>query len=228
MLRLWVLRGIGRLYLWATHRLYNEFAPLYDLASWLVSAGHWGEWRRLALDYVAGPRVLEVGFGTGELLAELARRRLGICGLELSPAMQQVTARKLRRHGLSTPRLRGRVQTLPFGDGCFDTIVSTFPAEYIVDPDALKEMRRVLREPRGPDDPGGRLVIVGLAVYRSGAPLPARFRVRPEDSGLEPFCEQLNSAGLACHLISRFSGPARVPVVVAERRPHLHLGAVQV
>jgi ubiquinone/menaquinone biosynthesis C-methylase UbiE len=219
MLRASVLRGISRLYLWAAHRLYNEFAPLYDLASWLVSTGHWGGWRRFALDYVTGPRVLEVGFGTGELLAQMAGDGVSIYGIELSRAMQRVTARKLDRLGLSAPRLLGRAQGLPFGDGCFDTIVSTFPAEYIVDPDALKEMRRVLRGPGGPDDPGGRLVIVGLAVYRAGAPIPARFWVRPEDPVLETFCEQLNAMGLACHLISRFAGATRVPVIVAERRP---------
>jgi ubiquinone/menaquinone biosynthesis C-methylase UbiE len=103
-----VLPWFGRLYLWATHRLYNEFAPLYDLASWLVSAGRWGEWRRIALDYVVGPRVLEVGFGTGELLAELAQRRVTVSGLELSRAMQKVTARKLRRVGFRRLACVGR------------------------------------------------------------------------------------------------------------------------
>jgi ubiquinone/menaquinone biosynthesis C-methylase UbiE len=213
-----VPRWIGRLYLWATHRLYNEFAPLYDLAAWLVSGGNWAKWRRIALDYVEGVRVLEVGFGTGELLAKLAQHRADVCGLELSRAMQQATARKLRRRGLAAPRVRGTVLTLPFRDGCFDTILSTLPAEYIVDPDALREMRRVLRRPGGPDDPGGRLVIAGLAVYRTGTRLPIRFWVRSGDPGLEQFCQQLSAAGLASYLLSRFVGAARVPVIVAERR----------
>jgi ubiquinone/menaquinone biosynthesis C-methylase UbiE len=212
-----VPRWIGRLYLWATHRLYNEFAPLYDLAAWLVSAGHWAEWRRLALEYVAGKRVLEVGFGTGELLTELAQRGVSVYGLELSWAMHGVTARKLRRRGLSPPRLRGRVQALPFVDGCMDTIVSTFPAEYILDSDALGEMQRVLRRPHGPDDPGGRLVIVGMAVYRVGVRLPIRFWIRSRDPGMERFCEQLSAAGLTPHLISRFADKTRVLVILAER-----------
>jgi ubiquinone/menaquinone biosynthesis C-methylase UbiE len=212
-----VPRWIGRLYLWATYRLYNEFAPLYDLAAWLVSAGRWGEWRRLALDYVSGPVVLEVGFGTGALLAELAQRGIRAIGLEISPAMQKVTARKLRRLGISAPRLRGAVQSLPFADGCMDTIVSTFPAEYILDSDALGEMQRVLRRPHGPDDPGGRLVIVGMAVYRVGVRLPIRFWIRSRDPGMERFCEQLSAAGLTPHLISRFADKTRVLVILAER-----------
>jgi SAM-dependent methyltransferase len=218
MLRQSLLRRFSRLYLWATHRLYNEFAPLYDLAAWLVSAGQWGAWRRLALDYVAGPRILEVGFGTGELLAELAQRGISTIGLELSPAMQRVTAHKLRRRGLSAPRLLGAVQSLPFADGCMDTVLSTFPAEYIADPQALGEMQRVLRRPRDPSDPGGRLVIVGLAVYRAGAPLPVPFRIGSTDAGLDRFCERLSAAGLGCALISRFSGGVRVPVLIAERK----------
>ena len=35
-----MLNWIGRLYLWACHRLYNEFAWAYDWVSWLVSLGH--------------------------------------------------------------------------------------------------------------------------------------------------------------------------------------------
>ncbi|MCS6844103.1 MAG: hypothetical protein NZ528_07260, partial [Caldilineales bacterium] len=55
----------ARLYLWATQRLYNEFAWAYDAVAWLVSGGRWDRWRRLALDYVVGQPILEVGFGTG-------------------------------------------------------------------------------------------------------------------------------------------------------------------
>jgi len=82
---------------WATYRLYHEFAWAYDVVSWLVSLGHWAGWRRIALDHVIGRRVLEVGFGTGELLIEMACRDLHVYGLECSPAMQRVTARKMVR-----------------------------------------------------------------------------------------------------------------------------------
>ena len=56
----------------------------------------------------------------------------------------------------STGRMRvcrARAQALPFPDSCFDSVVSTFPSEYIIEGRTLAEVRRVLRA-------GGRLVIV--------------------------------------------------------------------
>jgi len=219
MTRRGIRRWTARLYLWATHRLYSELAFLYDLASWLVSAGHWAEWRRISLDYIEGARVLEVGFGTGELLAELAAHPMHACGLEPSWAMQRVTARKLRRRRIALPRICGRVQALPVADGCFDTIISTFPSDYIVDMDALRDIRRALRSPAGADDRGGRLVIVGLAVYRVGDPVPRPFVVEKSDLGMERFCDRLSTAGLAARSLSRYQGANRVPVILAERWP---------
>ncbi|HEX2993689.1 MAG TPA: class I SAM-dependent methyltransferase, partial [Anaerolineales bacterium] len=48
---------------------------------------------------------------------------------------------------------RGLAQHLPFPDETFDTVVATFPAEYIFDPETLIETRRVLV-------PGGKFVIL--------------------------------------------------------------------
>jgi ubiquinone/menaquinone biosynthesis C-methylase UbiE len=142
-------------YRWAANRLYNEFAWVYDAVSWLVSLGHWAGWRKAALAHVCGERVLEVGFGTGDLLVEMAARGWDVCGLDLSPAMHRITARKLRRRGLDAPRVRGYTQALPFPDGSFDTLIATFPAEYIVAPETLREAARVLAV-------DGRFVIGGL------------------------------------------------------------------
>ena len=144
-----------RIFLWVTRRLYNEFAWAYDLASWIVSLGQWSRWRRAALDHVRGERVLEIGFGTGELLAEMAMRGWRVCGLDPSPAMQRVAARKLRRRRARAPRLRGRAEALPFLEGTFDTVVSTFPAECILSRKTFEEAARLLA-------PGGRFVIAGV------------------------------------------------------------------
>ena len=65
-------RAWRALYGWATHRLYNEFAWTYDAVSWSVSRGRWDDWRKEALAHVQGTHVLEIGFGTGVLLLEIA------------------------------------------------------------------------------------------------------------------------------------------------------------
>ena len=212
---------LGRLYIWATYRLYYEFAWAYDLASWIVSLGRWSGWRLSALDYVAGPHVLEIGFGTGELLLEMGARGLTPVGLDLSPAMHRITARKLSRRVLGVPLVRGITQAMPFPEATFDAIVSTFPAGYILDPATLYEAARVLSPPdvaagRG----GGRLVVVGLTVavdlptWRSAM----RFLFGGEgEAALDRFTALAQAAGLQVAVLKREGGRFRVPVIVAER-----------
>lgn len=216
-----IARWARKLYRWACQRLYSELAWLYDPVSWLVSAGRWASWRRLALPYVTGPCVLEVGFGTGELLLEMANRPWYVCGLEPSPAMQRIAARKMRRRGLRANRVRGRVQRLPFVGGSFDTIISTFPSEYILDPVALHELARLLRSPAPADaHSGGRLVIVGLQVYRILSPGSAESPGEPPER--EPFArfqQAAWAAGLTATIHVHHSPPLGVPVIVAERGP---------
>jgi ubiquinone/menaquinone biosynthesis C-methylase UbiE len=51
-------------------------------------------------------------------------------------------------------------QHLPFAGESFDTIVSTFPTEYIFDPRTLAEAKRCLSD-------GGRLVVLPVALPRN-------------------------------------------------------------
>jgi ubiquinone/menaquinone biosynthesis C-methylase UbiE len=209
------------LYRWACRRLYNELAWIYDPVSWLVSLGMWSAWRQAALDYVAGPRVLEVGFGTGELLLSLARRELDLFGLEISPAMQRIAAAKLDRHRVRAARIQGAVQWMPFPTGFFDCIVSTFPAEFILDPAAHRECARLLRSPDlATGQPGGRLVVVGMLLDVDHAALRAVLRLLYGGSLEEyrdQFAEMAADAGLDVVLHSPGDGPVRVTVMVAEK-----------
>ncbi len=211
----------GRAYLWACRRLYNEFAWSYDAASWLVSAGRWAKWRRLALDYVQGSRVLEIGFGTGELLLEMGRRGLTGFGLELSPAMQRITADKLRRQHAEARRVRGLAQRLPFADASFDSLVSTFPAEYIGDPASLRECVRVLRGPEPGRASGGHFVVVGLSVIVKNPwlrRLTPIFYGAPDESQYRRWTEAMRHAGLRAQVVDRDCGGVRLPVLLAEKR----------
>jgi ubiquinone/menaquinone biosynthesis C-methylase UbiE len=225
------------LYLWACERLYHEFAGGYDVISRLVSAGAWSAWRRSVLPHIKGARLLEIGFGTGELLAELAEvqetRRVqtnlqapgelrpssaaacgwaGVTGLELSPEMHVVAARHLANGGLFVPRVQAPAGAMPFRDASFDTVVSTFPAPYILDPVTLAECARVLQ-------PGGRLVVAGLWVRlhdeRLRRALPV-FYADPPAAYYEEITRRVEHAGFHATWHHEPTGWAEVPVLIGE------------
>ncbi|MDX1662243.1 MAG: class I SAM-dependent methyltransferase [Candidatus Promineifilaceae bacterium] len=133
--------------------LYNEMAWSYDLVSWVVSLGEWRAWQRAALPFVAGERVLEIAHGPGHMLLALARSGYHVVGLDLSPHMGRQARRRLSRAGFSLRLVRGTAQALPFAGGSFDTVVSTFPTAFILEPATIAAVYRVLQ-------PGGRLVVV--------------------------------------------------------------------
>ena len=139
---------------------------LYWLASTIPFAGQWRTWQRLVLPRIAGTDVLEVGCGIGTLLADMMAAGYTCTAVERSPQMIAATRAELRRRGFRDARdivRQGSAQRLPFAGASFDTVVSTFPTEYIYDPAALAEIARVLR-------PGGRLVVVlGAALLPTNA-----------------------------------------------------------
>jgi SAM-dependent methyltransferase len=129
---------------------------LYWLASTVPFAGQWRAWQRLVLPRLAGHDVLEVGCGIGTLLADMVAAGYGCTAIDRSPQMVAAARARLRRHHIPPGRAtvqQADVRTLPFADTAFDSVVSTFPTDYIADPRALEEIARVLR-------PGGRFVVV--------------------------------------------------------------------
>lgn len=204
----------GQIYIWACERLYHEFAWSYDAVSVLVSAGEWDVWRAAALAHVKPGPVLELGFGTGALLAQMAQRGLHVTGLELSPQMHAQAARRLSAQGATAPRVRATAGAMPFASAAFATVISTFPSPYIFAHETLVETNRVLA-------PGGRLVIVGLWVrptdmIRSRIPL---FFGGPPQPLLEELAHRCAVAGLAASWHEEIIGYARVGLVLAEKPP---------
>lgn len=139
------------------HWLYHPLAWAYDFIAAVVSIGRWNEWIMTVLPLIEGTRVLELGHGPGHLQRRLLD--LGRCavGVDESPQMSRLAARRLRQAGREQINLtRARAQSLPFPADAFDTVVSTFPAEYIFDARTLSEANRVLHN-------GGRLIVLPVA-----------------------------------------------------------------
>lgn len=203
---------VSRLYTFLYRQLYTHLAWAYDGVSWLVSLGRWDGWRQTALDFVVGMDVLEVGFGTGELLSEMGRRQITVSGLEASAAMHGITARKLSRRGQDVRRVQGLVQSLPFGDASFDTIVSTFPAEFATDPATYREFERVLR-------PGGRLVMVDVALFTDNRLIRMLYNLAfpPKPVAAARFQQRLDNSGLRISRRVIGQGAVRVVVTTGEK-----------
>jgi ubiquinone/menaquinone biosynthesis C-methylase UbiE len=197
-------------------RLYNEFAWTYDLVAWAVSLGQWKAWGRTVLRHLQGQRVLELAHGPGHLLMAMAERGVAPVGLDLSQTMGRLAQRRLQKTGRSVPLVRARAQALPFCDGCFDTIVATFPTEFIVDPATLQGTARVLQ-------PGGRLVVVAWARLSERDPL-SRFvgwlyRITGQGQPLPGAGEAaVVQAGLAPRTVWERVGRSQVSLVVADRQ----------
>jgi ubiquinone/menaquinone biosynthesis C-methylase UbiE len=143
-----------RLRKWLFETLYkNKY--LYRFASTVPFAGQWRVWQRLVLSRLHGRDVLELGCGLGDLLADLSEAGYVCIAIDHSPQMVEAARETLQRRRLHKKAtvIQGSTQHLPFSNGSFDTVVSTFPSEYIYDPDTIAEVERVLR-------PGGRLIVV--------------------------------------------------------------------
>ncbi|NWG34739.1 MAG: class I SAM-dependent methyltransferase [Chloroflexi bacterium] len=146
--------------------LYHPFAFAYDLVAATVSLGHWQEWILEVVPFIAGTRTLEIGHGPGHLHRFLLRRGLTAVAMDESAPMTrlarhtvlQADAKTSIRHTLNITR--GLAQALPFRNGSFETILATFPAEYITDPRTLSEVRRCLSD-------GGRFVVLPAALPRN-------------------------------------------------------------
>lgn len=138
--------------------LYHPFAFTYDLVAWVVSFGKWKNWVYSVLPLIEGADILELGHGPGHLQRLLLERGLSPVAIDESTQMGQLAKRRLGNNGKLT---RGITQALPYPNETFDTIVSTFPSEYIFDPQTLSEVKRVLRN-------RGRLIVLPAAFPTNG------------------------------------------------------------
>jgi ubiquinone/menaquinone biosynthesis C-methylase UbiE len=141
------------------------WAPAYDAMAWVCTLGQEKNIRAATLKAAAlqpGEKVLDVGCGTGTL-AVAAWRKVRpegeVTGVDASPEMVELARRKAKKNGAGAQFKVAPIEGLPFPDGSFDAVLSTFMLHHL--PDDLKEkgfaeVHRVLK-------PGGRLVAVDLS-----------------------------------------------------------------
>ena len=144
-----------------TRQNYDRLSRWYD--SFSASERHFTEAGLQLLDAQLGENILEIGFGTGHALVELADAvgNTGrICGIDLSPGMFAVANHRIRRAGMEgrISLQLGDATCLPFANDHFHAVFMSFTLELfetVEIPPVLAECRRVLQ-------PGGRLGIVSL------------------------------------------------------------------
>ena len=132
---------------------YHQLAIAYDAITWMISMGMWPVWINVTLRFLTGPRILELGHGTGHLQVAMAKENYHVYGIDESLTMVRLARQRLIRIGRSSNLARARGEALPFPDASFEEVVATFPAEYIHHEDTIREIHRVLCQ-------GGKLIIL--------------------------------------------------------------------
>ena len=145
-----------------TRAFYDKISGVYDL----LAEHSEGPVRQIGLDQLAlapGERVLEIGYGTGHCLVQIAQA-VGpegkVFGIDLSEGMRARARERVEREHLSdTVELScGDATHLPYPDGSMDAVFMSFALELFDTPEipqVLAGCARVLR-------PGGRIGVVAI------------------------------------------------------------------
>ncbi|TAK34102.1 MAG: class I SAM-dependent methyltransferase [Chloroflexota bacterium] len=125
--------------------VYDRFATIYDLAMAPMEWMGLSRWRRRLWGYARGPRILEVGVGTGKNLPYYPPCG-SVTAVDISPAMLKQARLKVRRLGITVDLQVVDVQRLPFPDQTFDAILASFVFCSVADPiQGLHELGRVTK-----------------------------------------------------------------------------------
>lgn len=151
-----------------TRAFYNKIAGVYDL----LAERSEQPIRQQGLEMLAvrpGETILEIGFGTGHSLIELARA-VGssghVLGIDLSEKMVQASEKLAQEEGLDS-RIElacGDALHLPYADSMLDGVFMSFTLELFDTPEiplVLAECKRALKT-------GGRIVVVGMSRVSPG------------------------------------------------------------
>jgi len=140
-------------------------------------------------ELAVGPRILDIGVGTGRASLPLARAGMAVTGIDSSQAM--LDRCRANAGDLPVDLRLGDVARLPFADAAFDTalglnVVVHFPHVR----DILAEWSRVVR-------PGGRLLFDIYSADHERAACAAKHMDPPDFQGPENFFSRVSAADLA-------------------------------
>jgi len=149
--------------------MFDRVAPSYDLLNHLLSLGIDFMWRRMAVKSLRmkdGDLVLDIATGTGDLaFAAMKREKCSVVGIDLSPLMLTVAARKNKKkhRGVRYFPVRADACAMPFRDGVFDHAMVSYGIRNIADWKRLfSGVRRLLQR-------GGKIAILEFSL--PGQPL---------------------------------------------------------
>jgi len=166
-----------------------------------------GETLAEAANVRAGERVLDVAAGNGNATLAAARRFAQVTSTDYVPALLDKGAQRAAAEGLNVTFQVADAEELPFGNGVFDVVLSTFGAMFTPDhARPAREMLRVLRH-------GGR---IGLANWTPDGFIGKLFKVV---GGYVPPPAGLRSPalwGTEPHIVELF-GPQDADIVCVRR-----------
>ena len=100
-----------------------------------------------AVDLRAGQRVLDVACGSGNTAIAAARRNCEVTGVDFVPELLAHGRKRAAVEGLDIAFREGDAEALPFADGAFDAVLSTFGAMFAPDQETTaSELLRVCRQ----------------------------------------------------------------------------------
>jgi ubiquinone/menaquinone biosynthesis C-methylase UbiE len=154
-----------------------------------------GELTAEACDLRYDEKVLDVAAGNGNATLAAARRGCQVTSTDYVPALLDRGAQRARAEGLEAEFLEADAEALPFGDGAFDCVLSTFGVMFAPDQSrAAAELVRVCR-------PGGR---IGLANWTPTGFIGRLFKTLGRHVPPAPGAQSPALWGLESHLETLF------------------------
>ena len=145
----------------------DVFLPLYDPLVTLMGGARARDELVKQASIQPNQRVLDLGCGTGTLVVLLKRKypTAQIVGLDPDPKALRRAKKKVRRAGVSVQLDEGFADELPYDEGTFDRVLSSFMLHHLEEPEREKTLREVLRVLK----PAGAFHLLDFAGGEDGA-----------------------------------------------------------